>query len=356
MSKHRFLLLDGMRGLAAIGIVIHHVGKTSYPALDGLYLLVDFFFVLSGFVLQPSLPKPGEARRQQTWQFITRRFIRFWPMVAAVLIFRALLWLQWEMRDQPAVAAGHSPSLNHLPVSLVGAALLLQIVIPSAAQWTGALWSLSAEWWSNLFAIPFATSRRPWSLYFGLAIGYGLLGLGWILHQPAIFGARALGRAIVGFFIGLILRRWFDRENRQFSAIQLITSLGAVGAFFIYQQTYRSGGLILAAPVFAYLILQVARIDQNKVPSRFLAASTFLGTMSFGIYAWHPNVYMLFASLPGSLVSSKQIADSAGGLLVASVIVTAVSILLTVLTIRYVERPLQSRWSSIMNRRLVQAS
>jgi len=56
MSKHRFLLLDGMRGLAAIGIVIHHVGKTSYTALDGLYLLVDFFFVLSGFVLQPSLP------------------------------------------------------------------------------------------------------------------------------------------------------------------------------------------------------------------------------------------------------------------------------------------------------------
>jgi peptidoglycan/LPS O-acetylase OafA/YrhL len=78
--------------------------------------------------------------------------------------------------------------------------------------------------------------------------------------------------------------------------------------------------------------------------------------MSFGIYAWHPNVYMLFASLPGSLVSSKQIADSAGGLLVASVIVTAVSILLTVLTIHYVERPLQSRWSSLMNRRLVQAS
>lgn len=235
----------------------------------------------------------------------------------------------------------------------MGAALLLQIIIPSAAQWTGALWSLSAEWWSNLFAIPFALSRRPWGLYVGLAVGYGLLGLGWMLHQPAIFGARAFGRAVVGFFIGLIIRRWFDRAPRQFSSVQLAMSLSLVGVFFAYQQNYRSGGLLLAAPVFGYLILQVARIEQGKVSSSILSASTFLGTMSFGIYAWHPNVYMLFASLPGATVASVQSTDSFMDLLVATLLVTAVSIVLTMMTIRLVERPLQSRWSLLLNRRLV---
>ena len=356
MSKHRFVLLDGLRGMAALGIVIHHIGKTAYPVLDGLYLLVDFFFVLSGFVLQPSLPKHGEARRHQTWHFIARRFIRFWPMVGAVLIFRIVLWLQWELRNQPSVSAGHSPALNHLPISLIGAALLLQVVIPSAAQWTGALWSLSAEWWSNLFAIPFASSRRSWALHLGLAAGYAFLGLGWAMHQPAIFGARALGRAVVGFFIGMLMRRWFERNTKQFSPVALLGSTVLVGAFFTYQQHYRSGGLLLAAPIFAYLILQVARIDQATLSNRLLRVSTFLGTMSFGIYAWHPNMYMLFASLHFPLVSSEQIVSSPANLLGATALVTTASVAMTMLTIKFVERPLQASWSLLMKRRLVEAT
>jgi peptidoglycan/LPS O-acetylase OafA/YrhL len=356
MTKHRFILLDGLRGVAAIGIVIHHAGKTSFPALDGLYLLVDFFFVLSGFVLQPSLPTASESRRQQTWHFIARRFIRFWPMVVAVLVFRFALWVQWELRDQPDVAFGHSPALTHLPTSLVGAGLLLQIIVPSAAQWNGALWSLSAEWWSNLFAIPFAASRRDWGLYVGLFLGYAFLALGWILNQPAIFGARAFGRAVVGFFIGMIVRRWFDRKAKQLSLLRLGGALALVAAFFVYQQRYGSGGLLLAAPVFAILILQVARIPHKSVPNTVLVTSTFLGTMSFGIYAWHPNVYMLFASLPSFASNSIQRTDSILQLLVATILITVVSVALTIFTIRLIERPLQTRWAHFIERRLVRAS
>jgi len=356
MTKHRFVLLDGLRGLAAVGIVIHHIGKTAYPAVHGLYLLVDFFFVLSGFVLQPSLPGPGSDIRQKTWRFVARRFIRFWPMVTAVLVFRFLLWLQWQLRDQPIVAAGHSPRLSHWPLSFVGAALLLQIVIGSAGQWTGALWSLSAEWWSNLFAIPFSASRRSWSLYLGLAIGYGFLGLGWILHQPAIFGARAMGRAVVGFFIGMLVRRWFDRKPERASVVRLLSALVLVGGFFVYQQHYGNGALLLAAPVFAYLVLQVARIDQANVRPRLLKVSTFLGTMSFGIYAWHPNMYMLFAAMSLPVFTSQEIGSSPLNLLTTSALVLIASVAMTVLTIRFVERPLQSRWSSFVSHRLVESS
>jgi peptidoglycan/LPS O-acetylase OafA/YrhL len=50
----RFILLDGLRMLAALGVLSFHVVViTDYTQIDNLYVLVDFFFALSGFVLLP---------------------------------------------------------------------------------------------------------------------------------------------------------------------------------------------------------------------------------------------------------------------------------------------------------------
>ena len=52
-TTHRFVLLDGFRGLAALLVVLFHAERDGSPfyRLDPLFLMVDFFFVLSGFVL-----------------------------------------------------------------------------------------------------------------------------------------------------------------------------------------------------------------------------------------------------------------------------------------------------------------
>ena len=52
-SRHRFLVLDGLRGLAAIAVALYHAGLAlGVPYLTTrAYLAVDFFFVLSGFVI-----------------------------------------------------------------------------------------------------------------------------------------------------------------------------------------------------------------------------------------------------------------------------------------------------------------
>ena len=52
--QHRFLLLDGMRGVAALGVLAFHVtvsATSDFQQMASFYLFVDFFFVLSGFVL-----------------------------------------------------------------------------------------------------------------------------------------------------------------------------------------------------------------------------------------------------------------------------------------------------------------
>ena len=51
----RFILLDGMRGLAAIEIVAFHLWLPEKPFFSGFNTFVDSFFVLSGFVLAPKI-------------------------------------------------------------------------------------------------------------------------------------------------------------------------------------------------------------------------------------------------------------------------------------------------------------
>lgn len=83
-SKPRFEILDGLRGVAAMLVVVFHLFETysSGPAdqiINHGYLAVDFFFVLSGFVI--GYAYDDRWGRMSTWDFFKRRLIRLQPMV-----------------------------------------------------------------------------------------------------------------------------------------------------------------------------------------------------------------------------------------------------------------------------------
>ena len=83
-SKPRFEILDGLRGVAAMIVVAFHLFETyskgpSDQILNHGYLAVDFFFVLSGFVI--GYAYDDRWKRMTTWDFFKRRLIRLQPMV-----------------------------------------------------------------------------------------------------------------------------------------------------------------------------------------------------------------------------------------------------------------------------------
>ncbi len=90
-SKPRYEILDGLRGVAALIIVAFHLfevysdGHPENQILNHGYLAVDFFFVLSGFVIGYAYDDRWD--RMSTWNFIKRRLVRLHPMV----IFGCLL-------------------------------------------------------------------------------------------------------------------------------------------------------------------------------------------------------------------------------------------------------------------------
>jgi|ERR1019366_9100173 peptidoglycan/LPS O-acetylase OafA/YrhL len=85
-SKHRFHVLDGMRGIAAIAVMIYHYyWGLHLRCLKNPFLAVDFFFILSGFVIFHAY---GEKLRNglHASEYLARRVGRLYPMLAVGLI------------------------------------------------------------------------------------------------------------------------------------------------------------------------------------------------------------------------------------------------------------------------------
>src|SRR6201992_2537099 len=97
-TKSHYEILDGLRGVAALLVVIFHVfetysGDRFHQVINHGYLAVDFFFVLSGFVV--AYAYDDRWGKMSQWDFYKRRLVRLQPMVVmGSLIGAALFYFQ----------------------------------------------------------------------------------------------------------------------------------------------------------------------------------------------------------------------------------------------------------------------
>jgi peptidoglycan/LPS O-acetylase OafA/YrhL len=105
-SKPRYEILDGLRGVAAMLVVAFHLFETYYhmapdqPINHG-YLAVDFFFVLSGFVIGYAYDDRWD--KMSTWSFFKRRLIRLHPMVIFGTFFGAVMFYFGSCAEFPLI-------------------------------------------------------------------------------------------------------------------------------------------------------------------------------------------------------------------------------------------------------------
>ena len=105
-SKPRYEILDGLRGVAAMLVVAYHLFEIHYhggpdqPINHG-YLAVDFFFVLSGFVIGYAYDDRWD--KMSTWAFFKRRLIRLHPMVIFGTLFGALMFYFGSCAEFPLI-------------------------------------------------------------------------------------------------------------------------------------------------------------------------------------------------------------------------------------------------------------
>src|ERR1700709_560293 len=163
----RFRALDGWRGVCALLVAAHHIEVHGFlywqPLIRNAWLFVDFFFVLSGFVIAHAygahLEKGPEIKA-----FVIRRFGRLWPLHAAMLL--ALIGLELAHLAiahghpipgaRPAFPAGRAPS-----AILTNLFLVQSLGLHPYETWNGPAWSISTEFYTYLIfaAVCFVAPR-----------------------------------------------------------------------------------------------------------------------------------------------------------------------------------------------------
>ena len=330
-SSARFRLLDGMRGVAALGIMVFHIFLTHQRYFRGFNLFVDFFFVLSGFVLSPALMVLTFKK------FIFTRILRLYPMLIPVFILSIVVHNVPFISQHVMEASPHRSAVQYL-----GAFLLLQIFWGALIPVNTPLWSLSAEWFVNLFAAILKSKNKTYVI---ISIGFlfELIGI-YLNHRfdlewGVIYYLIAIGRVIVGFYLGAKLRISLCKGDYMGSLIRLSFATLAFGLNF-YLFALSDYFIVFAGPACFFLIREVAIIDENHIPRRFLWLCSYLGRISYGIYVWHMPMATL--AIPFFILkhSSVAIEGSSKSIFIAAINIICV-VLATEASIRFVEVPLR---------------
>lgn len=372
----RFAVLDSWRGLAAVMVVLFHariVGVIhDLPLVRAGEMFVDFFFVLSGFVIAHGFATriacPGDLMR-----FMVLRFGRVYPLHLFVLLLfvafeTAKLMLPWlGSPTDPAFTGANTPLA--LGQNLV---LAQGLGLGDDLSWNTPSWSISAEFLAYaLFGLAvLLTSGRLWlPAIVGAAASLAVL----IAAAPQGMESTydfGWARALYGFCLGVLLYRLAiaglvrrrvelaaGTEPRAMRLAWTITEVATLGAIGSCVTTAYGTALAFAAPaVFAFAILVFAH--EGGYVSRLLRLRPFLlvGALSYSIYMIHmlvilrvTNVARLSEKLFGMSVlvpigpgGSKGSAIDLGSPLLGDMLmlaVVAVTIATSWLTWRLIEEP-----------------
>ncbi|MEP9379768.1 acyltransferase [Aquabacter sp. CN5-332] len=299
----RFEALDAWRGICAILVVLFHFCFIFQSPLSGerlianAYLFVDFFFVLSGFVVAHAYA--ARLNSGAAWgAFVVRRFGRLWPlhgaMLAAFIAFIGLINLVPHPERFDLTAGPGEYSLIAIPIHL----FLLNAMNLHGMAWNAPSWSIGAEFYTYLLfgALCVLVLRRGalWAL--GVAgVGLAVLAMAspTYMNSTADFG---LFRCVAGFFTGVAahaLHRRLGDVRLPGATLWEVAAVVMAGLFVVHAGSGPDevAVLSLAAPLaFGAAVLVFAR--EEGALSRLLRARPFaaLGRWSYSIYMTHQLV------------------------------------------------------------------
>jgi len=284
LEKRQFVTLNGLRGVAAIAIYTGHLPDPTFKDLMPVrYLGVDFFFVLSGFVLAHAY---GERLRSGMGvvEFMARRYIRLWPLY----LLGSLAGL--------AVAVQFGWSASSIAIAAVCALLFVPKPTLDLSHGLHPSFPLNSPAWSLFFelvanAVYGAVARfLSWRVLGGLLV----IGAAMVITTRLYYGGMdvgpslarlpgGFGRVAWSFFAGVaVYRLWQLRPGPAFSPLLCVALLVAMLTI-----KFMMLWVFIGFPLLVYLAA-------NAEPKgRLASVFTQLGVISYGLYAIHQPVIAL---------------------------------------------------------------
>ena len=324
-SKQRYEILDGLRGVAALMVIIFHFfelysfGNPSKQIINHGYLAVDFFYVLSGFVLGYAYDDRWD--KMSYWDFYKRRLIRLHPMVIAGSLLGMCYFFLGECINSPNIE-----SVNPLYFFLTIIMSILMIPCPAQMDirgwgetnsFNGPNWTLTYEYIVNiLYSLIF---RRLHTIIIGILTlasalllvnltcnfdifnvmneresnKYTVIG-GWSLTSCEL--CVGFTRLFYPYFAGYLVYRLKLKIRIPYSfiicSIILITFLSMPRlekeGYPIFNGIYEAIVIILIFPLV--IIIGAGDTTKNEILTKICK---FIGELSYPIYITHyPIIYM----------------------------------------------------------------
>lgn len=368
-TKPHYELLDGLRGVAAILVLFYHIfegfsfAEVQNKAGDGIittlnhgHIAVDFFFILSGFVI--SYAYDDRWKKMSTWQFFKRRLIRLHPMLimGAIIGFAAFAFVGFERWDGTTAPAGWVMTALLLTMFMIPAVPGLPYEVRGNGEMfplNGPTWSLFFEYIGNilyaLFMRRISTKlltvftvllgiAHAW-FFIGNISGYDMIGVGWTIDEVNFWGG--LVRMLFPFSMGMLLARTFKPRKIKGAfwicsitlavlfSVPYIASTGSISLNSLYEFVC----IALLFPVIVWI--GACGSAGSGITSK---ANRILGDISYPLYIVHyPIMYVFYAWL----IEKKYY--TLGDCWETALLVVISSILLAFLCLKFYDEPVR-RW------------
>ena len=306
----RLVVLDGLRGIAAVSVMMYHLQNEFHEIgpFARAYLFVDFFFLLSGFVLTLA----AEDRLNEGWpakSFMFARFRRLWPTIAVGTCLGAI---QFGLAGE------------HVDIGLIALSLLF---IPclfgkgAAFPLNNPQWSLFSELCANL-----AHSLLLRRLSDGALLLFAAISAVLLIALTAKWGSltggihsydfwESLPRVFWSYPLGILLaRKWKQRQGMPLADWRLSLAMPFLMVFAV---PFFPFGWV-ASDLIAVLVIQPALFwiaVHACPPKNALPWLNWLGSISYPLYAIHLPMLLMFRELGLSIF--VQLAAVLGTILAA---------------------------------------
>lgn len=356
-DKGKIEALESLRGLAALLVVLYHLPKWNpildTPIINNSYLMVDLFFVLSGFVIYSAYGNQLQSLKEVArFQFL--RFVRLYPVhFLFLMVFVGIELSKFiAQRYFDLVSPNPQPLGDDYVIAFIEQLLLVQAIGPTgnATTFNGPAWSISVEFYTYLvfgFISLWARHHKYLLLaFFGLLITIPLL----ILLSDRAGGFSDLLRCLLGFFSGCVTAYAIERWPKSTTPFLPWVIGIALLLFLQYKPEHHYDELIY--PISAILITAIV-LTPNSGMKRLLEHSwlTTLGALSYAIYMSHwaiiwvaNQIVRVILKRPEAMINGTSVPQQSvpEALLTCAIVIGAV-IAISALVYRYIEVPWRAK-------------